>query len=152
MLWTLAQLDPESTAAKWLIGVSSIMVIGAITVLIIVVAGVGRRWKRRQLNAIEQDKADRRAGKTGDRIDAWAASSERYVDHDKLAEDDEPFERRKDTPDEEPSDARPASLDEDNPDPFGLFHDKPYQEPEDSDDDFGDEDDDDDWDDNEEKW
>ena len=158
VLWTLAQLDPESAAAKWFWGVSSIMVIGAIAVLIIVAVGVGRRWKRRQLQAIEQDKAQRRAHKTGERVDAWAASSDRYIDHDKFVEEDEDetFEHRNDSDDDDPDDAPPLSGDEDDdPDPFGLFHDKPYQESEDSDDDEFDDDDDDvdadDWDEDEER-
>eukprot|EP00752_Nemacystus_decipiens_P014034 g12470.t1 len=131
------------------------MIIGAMSVLVIVVMGVGRRWKRRQLNAIDEDRHARRAGRATGRVDAWAASSERYVDHDKLSNDDA-FKHENDpahsdnaeedevVPDNlagEPGDG-PRPEEEDN-DPYGLFSDTPYQDPDDDEDDLNDEDDDD---------
>jgi len=136
MIWLLAQLEHENSAGQWFKWVSLIMLIGAVAVLFVVMVGVARRWKRRQLKAIEQDRAQRRAGQSADRVDAWQASSERYVDHDKLTEDDELFSR-----DDDPSNTGPADEDEDR-DPFGLFSDKPYQEADDDDDDGFDEDED----------
>lgn len=155
MLRLLAQLEPDNTAAQWYLWVSLIMLIGALVVLIPVVAGVGRRWKRRQLKAIEEDRAARRAGKTGERTDAWSASADRYVDHDKLPPEDELFDHgsdedaddldveNDDDDDDPPSDAdEGGSPDEDERDPFGLFEDKPYRDTEDDDEDDFDEDDD----------
>ena len=154
VLQLLAQSEPDNTAAQWYLWVSIIMLIGALVVLIPVVAGVGRRWKRRQLKAIEEDRDARRAGKTGERLDAWSASAERYVDHDKLPAEDELFEHSGDDHEEDVDhDDPPGDMDEggspedDERDPFGLFEDKPYRDADDEDDeDDFDGDDDDDWD------
>ncbi|MBX2852165.1 MAG: hypothetical protein KTR15_10505 [Phycisphaeraceae bacterium] len=147
MHWLLAQLEPGSSAGKWFMLVSTIMVIGAVSVLFVVVVGVGRRWKRRQLKAIEQDRAERRAGKPAERVDAWQASAERYVDHDKLPAEEDLFERggaQGDDEDEPPSEeGEPGSPEEDDRDPYGLFEDKPYRDAEDEDD--FDEDEGEDW-------
>lgn len=163
MLWTLAQLDPQSSAAQWFWWVSWIMIIGAVAVLVIVGVGVGRRWKRRQLKAIDEDRQARRAGRSSGRVDAWAASSDRYVDHDKLPDEQEDFDRddeREPEDDDGPihgsaaGEADPTQEgDEEDRDPFGLFSDKPYQDPDDEDDDAFDEDEDGDgdWDDEDDK-
>lgn len=161
MSWTLAQLDSESTAAQWFSLVAWIMIIGAVAVLFIVMVGVGRRWKRRQLNAIDEQREARRAsraGHSGDRVDAWAASSERYVDHDKLSADDEDFDHTSDREPEDDDEQIPGSTaeneadpaqdpDQEERDPYGLFSDKPFQEADDEDED---DDDDEDWDENDE--
>lgn len=152
MLTLLAQLDPESAAAQWFWWVSLIMVIGAVAVLVVVVVGVGRRWKRRQLNAIDEDRESRRAGRSSGRVDAWAASSDRYVDHDKLPDEPQGFDHDSEgDDDDEPIHGSAAGEpdpmqepDDEDRDPFGLFSDKPYQDPDDEDDDAFDEDEDDD--------
>ena len=142
MIWLLAQLERENSAGQWFTWVSTIMLIGAVVVLIPVLAGVARRWKQRQLKAIEQDREQRRAGQSVDRVDAWQASAERYVDHDKLTEDDELFSRDDESEygDDEDGYRPPGNPDgmgspEENEDrdPFGLFSDKPYQEADDED-------------------
>ena len=151
---TLAEINPDSLAGQWLMWISGIMLLGALTILVIVVMGVGRRWKRRQLKAIEEDRAARRAGQSAGRVDAWQASAERYIDHDKLPADDERFERDPGAPHEHDDDEPPPGEadeadppNEDERDPFGLFKDKPYRDPEDEDDfDEEDEDEDEDWD------
>lgn len=151
MVFLLAQLEAQNAAEQWFTWVSLIMVIGAVAVLLVVVVGVARRWKHRQLEAIEQDRAKRRAGQSAERVDAWQASSERYIDRDKLSPDEERYRRNDDAPgDAEDSfgssdDANETPISQDDRDPFDLFADKPYQEADDDDDD--DEDwDDDDWD------
>ena len=122
-------------AAKWYTGVVWIMLIGMLGVLLVVVVALGRRWKRRQHQAIEQEKMRRREMSSSGRVDAWKAGSDRYVDHDKLPED-APYDSRAD----EDEDDAPYRDPEEKRDPFGLFDDKPYQDP---DDDDLDEDDDD---------
>lgn len=143
-MWILAQLDREEALTKGYWNLAMIALIGLITVIFFVAVFALRRWKRRQLKDIDQDRATRRAGQSAGRVDAWQASAERYVDHDKLTADDDRFER---DPDE---DAPLGEGDETDPpeeerDPFGLFKDKPYQDPEDEDD-FDGEDEDEDWD------
>jgi outer membrane murein-binding lipoprotein Lpp len=147
MHWLLAQLESENSAREWFLWISMIMLIGALVVLVPVVAGVVRRWKQRQLNAIEEDRAERRAGKADQRVDAWAASAERYIDHDKLPAEDDLFERDGAQGDDEADppvqESEPGSPEEDDRDPYGLFDDKPYRDAEDEDE-YGE--DDDDWD------
>lgn len=93
------------------------------------------------------------------RVDAWSAGSDRYVDHDKLPDElpydtepdsealDDDFEEIEDGDDRPGSGMmggdEPAYEDEhEERDPYGLFHDKPYEDPDDADDDddFDDED------------
>jgi len=156
VIWLLAQLDPqdkEAALAKGWWNLSMILLVGTLAVLLLITMFLLRRWKRNQLKAIEADRAKRRAGKSPERMDAWSASAERYVDHDKLpADEDEPFGHDDDPEpgdDEDEGDSYPGDDDtppdpeEDDRDPFGLFSDKPYQDPEDDDDE---EDDEDDWD------
>lgn len=156
MIWLLAQLEEvnrEAALKKGWWNLSFILLVGTIGVLFLIAIILLRRWKHKQIAEIEQDRAERRAGKTGERVDAWAASAQRYVDHDKLSPDDDLFEREDDRDDEEdgyPGDDSSQFPDEDR-DPFGLFTDKPFQETDDEDDDYGDEDDqEDDWDDEDE--
>ena len=137
----IAQLAPDSSAGKWFMLVSTIMVIGAVAVLFVVAMGLIRRWKRRQLKAIDQDRAERRASKSAKRVDAWQASAERYVDHDKLPAEEDRLERREEQQDEptDPPDEENRPGEEEERDPYGLFDDKPYRDPEDEDDeDWGD--------------
>ena len=140
MIWLLAQLeelDREEALAKGWWNLSFILLVGTVAVLFLIAMIMLRRWKHKQLKLIEQDRAERRAGKSAGRVDAWAASAERYVDHDKLPEDDGLYERDEDEPvdDEGPMpEAAPHEQEQDDSDPFGLFKDKPYQDPEDEDD------------------
>ncbi|MFK7790429.1 MAG: hypothetical protein AB8C95_13165 [Phycisphaeraceae bacterium] len=150
MIDLLAQIKQEEIASLWFKWVSLIMLIGAVAILFVVMVGVARRWKRRQLQAIEEDRAERRAGKSAERVDAWQASAERYVDRDKLSEDDL-FKRDEEAGSNDddsgyapPSDDGYTDTPEDDRDPFGLFDDKPFQEADDDDD--REEDDDEDWD------
>ena len=147
MFSTLAQLDREEALAKGYWNLSMIILIGLLTVFFLVSMFLLRRWKNRQLKAIEKDRAERRAGKPGARVDAWQASADRYVDHDKLPPEGEPDQTKEPFDDEHPPATDPHEHDEaGNPeeeerDPFGLFADKPYQDPEDEDEDLdGDED------------
>lgn len=146
MIWLLAQLDLDEALAKGWWNLSMIVLIMLLTIILFLVMFLLRRWKHRQLKTIEQSRAERRAVKSADRVDAWQASAERYVDHDKLTEDDELFSRDDEAEygDDEGDDG--PSSDEDR-DPFGLFADKPYQEADD-DDDF---DEDEDWDEDEDE-
>lgn len=160
--------ETDRTAAQWYLGVSLILVIGAIAIVLIVALAVGRRWARRQHQSIERDRQARRAAQSAERIDAWRAGSQRYVDQDKLPDegpdDTDPDDAGPNAPDNPNApggwdpDAPPFSDgpagydprrddeplfqdDQDDRDPYGLFKDKPYQEPDD-DEDF---DDDEDW-------
>lgn len=158
MIWILAQLDEASREAAVKQGwwnLSFILLVGTIGVLFLITFILLRRWKHNQLKNIEKDRAQRRAGMSAERTDAWATSAQRYVDHDKLAPEDDLFERddARDTDDDagftEDQDD-PESPDEDDRDPFGLFFDKPYHDPDEDDDedfdqgeDWGDEDDED---------
>lgn len=157
MIWLLAQLEEvnrEAALKKGWWNLSFILLVGSIAVLFLIAMILLRRWKHKQIAEIEQDRAERRAGKTGERVDAWAASAQRYVDHDKLSPDDDLFERDddRDTDDEDdgyPGDDDSSQSPEEDRDPFGLFSDKPFQETDD-DDDYDDGDDDGDWDDEDE--
>ena len=148
MMWILAQFDREEALTKGYWNLAMIALIGLIAVIFLVAVFALRRWKHRQLKAIDQDRAARRAGQSAGRVDAWQASAERYVDHDKLTSDDL-FER---DPDEHDDDDSPPGegnetdpQDEEEHDPFDLFKDKPYQDSEDEDD-LDEEDEDEDWD------
>lgn len=164
MLTFLAQSDRDQALSEGYWGIVLILVIGLLTILIMVAMFLGRRWRRRQLEAIEKDKAERRTVRSAERIDAWKAGSDRYVDHDKLP-DDVPYDTEPDEaddlddPDEsdEPGDgggldeedAPPPAWDEPEPgqdeqeDPYGLFEDVPFRETEEEEED--DEADDDGW-------
>ncbi|MEM9347037.1 MAG: hypothetical protein AAGB26_10515 [Planctomycetota bacterium] len=146
MLWMLAQLDREEALTKGYWNLAMIALVGLFAVIFLVAVFALRRWKRRQLQAIETDRSERRASKSKGRVDAWQASSERYIDHDKLAEEDGAFERNakpggqdldeEDGPPPGSGDdtTQDQNQDEDEPDPYGLFTDKPYQDPDDEDD------------------
>ncbi|MEM6504843.1 MAG: hypothetical protein AAF711_05205 [Planctomycetota bacterium] len=147
----LAQLDRDEALTKGYWNLAMIALVGLFAVIFLVALFTLRRWKRRQLQAIETDRSERRAGKSKGRVDAWQASSERYVDHDKLAEEDGAFERnaKPGGMDQQDNDDAPrgsrddaAQDPDDEQDPYGLFSDKPYQDPDDEDD-FDTDDDDD---------
>lgn len=159
MIGILAEIERQEALARGWWNLSFILFVGIVAILFLIAVVVLRRWKRRQLKAIDEDRNARRAGQSIGRVDAWAAGSDRYIDHDKLLDDDafkhenNPGHERIDEDDEvipghgvdqadQPS-GSPAS-DEDDPDPYGLFLDKPYQDPDDEDEPF---DDDGDWDD-----
>lgn len=132
-----AQLDRDEALTKGYWNLAMIALVGLFAVIFLVALFTLRRWKRRQLQAIETDRSERRAGKSKGRVDAWQASSERYVDHDKLAEEDEDgaFERNAKPGGMDQQDNDDAAQDPDDEwDPYGLFSDKPYQDPDDEDD------------------
>lgn len=145
LFYLLAELDRDEALAKGYWNLAMIILVALLTVVFLVAMFVLRRWKRRQLLAIEQDREQRRAGQASIRVDAWQASSDRYVDRDKLSEDDL-FSREEDSYDEDEGEGEDQAEPNDR-DPFGLFDDKPYQEADD-DDDF---DEDEDWDDEDEQ-
>ena len=130
MPWLLAQLERDEALARGYWNLSMIALVGLLGVVFFLAMFMIRRWKRRQLKAIEKERAQRRASKTGERVDAWAASAERYVDHDKLPAEEDRLERDGSQDDDE---ADPPD-DEDDRDPYGLFDDKPYRDAEDDDD------------------
>lgn len=155
-------MDPDEALAKGYWNLAMIALVGLFAVIFIVAVFLLRRWKHRELRAIDERRAARRERLSGGRVDAWAASSERYIDHDKLPDDDEAFDHDStsegDDDDDEPipgstaeneTDAAENPDDEDR-DPYGLFSDKPYQDPDD-DDDFDEDEDDGDWDDDDDK-
>ena len=126
-------------------GVVMIMVLGVLAVLLIVVLAVGRRWRSRQQAAIDSDRAERRQMQSAGRVDAWKEGAERYVDVDKLPEaPPEDFAEHgpdDDGPEHEgPPGGEDAEEFEEEQDPYGLFKDKPYQDPDDAFDDDEDED------------
>ena len=119
-----------------------IALIGLVGVLVIVGVIALRRATRRSLDAIERGRAERRAAKSIGRVDAWSAGAERYVDHDKLPEQ-VPYDTESDaadpaeTEEEDPPDPALGDAEQDaepEDDPYGLFDDKPYRDPEDEDD------------------
>lgn len=156
VLTWLAQNDAKQSAAEWTFGVTLIMVIGAVAVLLLVLLAMSRRWAARQHKAIEEEKQRRRSSRSAGRVDAWRAGSDRYVDRDKLpdelADGEVPFDAGPDGPaggvDADPPDNHrgPGRGEADEPlyqdqwderddrDPYGLFEDKPYQEPDDDED------------------
>jgi len=151
----LAQTNLDKPVAQWYGGVVLIMLIGILAITLLLLIFVTRRWARRQRNAIERDKAHRRQSREGERIDAWSAGADRYVDQDKLS-DDMPYDSEPDAdssdesleqePDEDEMPRgwgqQPEEREAENPeDPFGLFNDKPYRDAgEDDEDDDDDED------------
>jgi hypothetical protein len=155
----LAQLDRDEALARGYWNLSMIALVGLIGVVFLVAVFLLRRWKRDQLKQIEENREARRARQTEGRVDAWRASAERYVDRDKLEDDDDLFKREgrdaigedRDEPDApDIEDAHPDDRGPGEDDPFGLFDDKPYRDPDDEDDFDGDDDDEDeDWEDDE---
>lgn len=165
MLWTLAQMDLDEALAKSYWNLAMIVLIGLLGVVFFVAMFLLRRWKHRELKAIDARRAARRARQANGPADAWAASSERYIDHDKLPEDDSTFPQtpgRYHNDDQAALDSAEQSEsnegqdpDDEDRDPYGLFADKPYQEPEEEDDFDDDMDDDtgeDDWDEDEDEF
>lgn len=163
MGWMLGQMDLDSASAQWFWWVAWIMLIGGLSVLFFAMMWVGRRWKRRQLDAIDVSRRARRAYRSDQsigRVDAWAAGSDRYIDRDKLTDDsafvtpedwdDLHDDENDDTIPENDFDESDASSRLDQDDPYGLFADKPYKDPEDADETF-EGDDDDDWSEDEER-
>lgn len=163
-----AQLDPDQAVNEGYWTLALIAAIGLAGVLTLVFLYIGRRWARRQLQQIEKDKAERRRTQSAGRVDAWRAGADRYVDRDKLPDDDDPsypgddaegFDDLDDDADlEEDDDAPPPGWgDDDEPpeqDPYGLFDGKPYRDPDDDEEDDYDDDDDPDedgWDPDDEK-
>jgi len=147
-MFLLAESERERALAEWRWGIMLILFIGIVTLLVMLFAFGMRRWKRRQLALIEQEKAERKQARSAGRVDAWQASSERYVDHDKLV-DDHGRSADGDALDETDGEAGSGFNDpEEVKDPYGLFDGMPYQEPEDEDDEDEEQDD---WDEDEEE-
>jgi len=146
----LAEAERDRALAEGYWWLSLILLVGGLTVLLFVGMFLLRRWARRQVDTIESEKQQRREAGAGERIDAWRASSDRYVDHDRLP-DDVPYDSASDDdPDgfdeEGPSDGSEPSDDppDDENDPYGLFKGMPYRDPDE------DEDDDEEWDEDDE--
>ncbi len=145
MLTLLAETERDQALAEGYFLIFWIALIGLVGVLVIVGVIALRRATRRSLDAIEHDRAERRAAKSAGRVDAWSAGAERYVDHDKLPEQ-VPYDTEPDAADLPPEDGDEGLPDpppegdeqeqdaEPEDDPYGLFEDKPYRDPEDEDD------------------
>lgn len=162
MLPPLAQPERDQALSEGYLGITLICLIGLLMIVLLLLLFLSRRWARRHLTQIEEAKAERRAERSADRVDAWRAGADRYVDHDKLPDDDDDMDPGRagdaqgmdDEDDEDASpDVPPPGWHEPGPeddDPYGLFDDKPYRdaddddEADDEDDDWGDEDDDED--------
>ena len=156
MLRLLAETDKEQALAEGYLLIFGIAVAGLVGVLMLIGIFLLRRATQRRLSAIEQARDQRRQAASAGRVDAWTAGADRYVDHDKLP-DNVPYDSQPD-PDDDAEAPEQGALDEDDPhppgwedpeaeeeqDPYGLFEDKPYREPDDDEDDDGD--------DEEERW
>ena len=149
LFFLLAESERERALAEWRWGIMLILFIGIATLLVMLFAFGLRRWKRRQLNLIEQQKAERKQARSAGRVDAWQASAERYVDEDKLTEGQEPEASAEDLDEAQDYSGPEQGEPEEEKDPYGLFDDAPYQEPEDEDD--FDDDEDGDWEEDEEE-
>ena len=138
----LAQTDnmqPMMEGSRLIVVIAGVGLAGVIFLLSVIFA---RRMSRRRTLALERDIARRRASQGLPVTDAWKASAARFVDPDRLtpeeiaqreAEDDQAVEDEADPPwDDDPQE--PAE------DPYGLFGDKPYEDPDPDDDEdmFGD--------------
>lgn len=152
MLYLLAETDKDRAQAVGFLLLVGIVLAGLIGVLIVLGLSWLRRYTRRRLAVIEEEREERRQAASVGRVDAWSAGSDRYVDKDKLPED-APYDTEAGPEPEDPHDEyddTPPGWDEQPPeeeqDPYGLFDDKPYRESEDEDE----EEDDEDWDDDEE--
>lgn len=144
-MWLLSQLDHEEALVQGYWHLLLIGLVGFLAVMLLVLMFLGRRWKRRQLLAIERDRAARRAAHAAERVDAWQASSDRYIDHDKLPPDalgpgdDALDDEDEDEPEDdlrEPDDT--DDTDDPEQDPYDLFTDQPYRDTDDEDDDMDD--------------
>ena len=150
MIWILADTDRERALAEGYSSLALIILIGGLALLLMVLIFIGRRWKRRQIKAIDQDKTARREARSAERVDAWKTGAERYVDRDKLPEGESDLDEH-DSDELEDEDGPPPGMagqgyddPEEQKDPYGLFDDAPYREPEDEDDE---DENDEDWDD-----
>lgn len=138
MIW-LAEIAEATPGQRWFDGVASIMLIGAVAVAVMLAIWVTRRWARRQREAIERDRNSRRSERSAGRVDAWREGAQRYVDHDKLPEqtldDTEPDAASEHEPENQEKGPFGVGVGEepDEPDPYGLFKDKPYRDAEDED-------------------
>lgn len=155
MLSLLCQTTPvpDDTHAKWYAGVVLIIAAGVAGIVLIMGVIFIFRMSRRWQASIERDIAARRAKPTPT-TDLWRESAERYVDADLLSaqelaerrgedEDDTDEDNDDDDDDDPDTGGRPfgtppppnfgtgfQDTTEDEDDPFGLFKDKPYVEPE----------------------
>lgn len=149
VLHLLAQ-TPTSDKADPELGYNLLIVIMAVGITgmllmfgLIIIRRLARRWEK----SIEQGIAERRANPTPT-SDVWRESAERYTDPDALSPEERSAREQGILPEheEEPepfpdptstaTEPDPANEeDEDEDDPFGLFRDKPYQDPVDEDED-----------------
>lgn len=144
-MWTLlAKLERDEALTQGYSAIASIVTITLIGIALLLALFVIRRWTRRQLDEIEQDREARRQKRSAERVDAWQAGAERYVDHDKLpaeapgSDDPTPPAEGEEPPDEDQDPTPPGweePTPEDEADPYGLFDDKPYRDSEDDEDD-----------------
>lgn len=152
-MWTLlAQTDRDQAVTEGYALLYVIVLVGLVGLVMLLAVFVIRRYTQRRLDEIERDKAQRRrARSTGQVADTWQAGADRYVDHDKLPQgpshDSDAERGRREDEVEGNDDETPPGWDEpdpdENPDPFGLFEDKPFREADEEEDE---DDDDEDWD------
>ncbi|MEM9021344.1 MAG: hypothetical protein AAGC44_12330 [Planctomycetota bacterium] len=130
---------PGDTGAKWYAGMVLIISTGLAGIVLIVGMMLIRRVNRRLRASIERDIAERRANRTPTN-DLWSESAQRYTDPDALSDEERQARQghqgnRQDDPEpfEGPSFNSPdpsEDFEEDEDDPYGLFRDKPYRDPE----------------------
>lgn len=163
MLLLIAEADRDQALTKGYLLLFMIALAGLIGVLLLIGWFLMWRYTRRRLRAIEQDKAERRQARSTGRVDTWRAGADRYIDRDKLTEQelaqedggpgmggDTGGEEDPDAAEDEDEDDLPPGWDgrEEETDPYGLFDGTPYRETEEDDafDDDDEQDEDDDWD------
>lgn len=137
--------DPE-LGYNLLVVIMAVGITGMLMMLgLIIIRRLARRWEK----SIEQGIAQRRANPTPT-SDVWRESAQRYTDPDALSPEERSareqgiFPEHEEEPDPFPdptaTDPETAAQEgpeegEDEDDPFGLFRDKPYQDPVDEDED-----------------
>lgn len=143
-MWTVPlATQPPDTQQSLLEAYGLIVMIAAIglaAVVLVISVIVARRMARRRMVLLERSIQKRRAEQGPPPDDAWQKGAERYVDQDRLTPE-EIAQRAAEAPDEDDPDADTGSAWDDaiagetpdsdpgEDDPYGLFEDKPYVDP-----------------------
>jgi hypothetical protein len=139
--------DPQQTLLEAYGLIVLIAAVGLAAVIMVISMMVARRMARRRIVLLERSIEKRRAEQGPPPGDAWQAGADRYVDPDRLSPE-EIAERAAGGAEDEPGDdsgplgptwdtPAPGDTDSDpgEDDPFGLFEDKPYVDPDPDEDD-----------------
>ncbi|XAM01547.1 hypothetical protein OT109_09145 [Phycisphaeraceae bacterium D3-23] len=117
-----------------------IAAVGLVAVILVLSVIIARRMARRRTVMLEREIEKRRNDPGVPHADVWKTSSERYVDADALTPE-EIAQRAAEDPGDDDSDATDTGStwddaiaseqqeDEGEDDPYGLFEDKPYVDP-----------------------